>query len=76
MSTETEPRIAQGTLHDAGELTVIADGQRIHHRAALVVTFDNLTALQRAVHAGLCTYQPRQDLPECAAHLADNGGAR
>ncbi|RFA31317.1 hypothetical protein CAI21_01425 [Alkalilimnicola ehrlichii] len=62
--------LPQGTLHDAGELTVVTqDGERVHHRAALVLVFDSTNALQRAIDAHRCSYRVRRDMPEAQLHL-------
>lgn len=58
-----------GTLHDAGELIVITpDGERIHHRAAMVLVFDSAENLQRAISTQRCAYQIRRDIPEEQLH--------
>lgn len=58
-----------GTLHDAGELIVITpDGERIHHRAAMVLVFDTAENLQRAINTQRCAYQIRRDIPEEQLH--------
>lgn len=61
--------LPEGALHDAGGLTVITDdGERTHHRAALVLVFDSPASLQRAIDAQWCAYQARRDIPEAQLH--------
>ncbi len=61
----------EGVLHDAGELTVItSDGERTHHRAALVLVFENVHELQRAINVMRCRYRPRPGIPEEQLHPA------
>lgn len=63
------PILPLGTLHDAGELIVITmDGERTHHRAALVVVFETAAELQQAINAHRCAYQIRRDIPEEQLH--------
>lgn len=67
--SETYDRLPEGILHDVGELTVVTeDGDRIHHRAAMVLVFDSPSALQRAIDAHRCAYRIRRDLPEERLH--------
>lgn len=72
-----KPGVPEGTLHDAGELTVVTpDGERAHHRAAMVLVFDSPAALQRAIDMQWCAYQARRDIPEEQLHpelLAKHG---
>lgn len=56
------------TLHDAGELIVVTDQDRTHHRAALVLVFKSPSDLQRAIQAGHCAYQVSRDLHEERLH--------
>lgn len=60
-----------GTLHDAGELIVVTpDGERTHHRAAMLVVFETAGELQKAINAHRCAYQIRRDIPEEQLHPA------
>lgn len=60
----TNAALPEGTLHDAGELTVLTeDGERTRHRAAMVLVFDSPAALRRAIDARRCAYHARRDLP-------------
>lgn len=69
MSNTNERALPEGTLHDVGELTVVTqDGDRVHHRAAMVLVFDSPSALQRAIDAHRCAYRIRRDLPEERLH--------
>jgi hypothetical protein len=64
-----KPGVPEGTLHDAGELTVVTpDGERAHHRAAMVVVFDSPASLQHAIDAQWCGYEARRDIPEEQLH--------
>lgn len=61
--------LPMGTLHDAGELTIITpDGERVHHRCAAVVVFESPFDLQRAINAHRCAYRIRRDIPDEQLH--------
>ena len=63
------PDHTDATLHNAGEVTVVTkDGERIHHRAAMVLVFDSPSDLQRAIDAHHCVYRARSDMPEAELH--------
>src|SRR5690625_1034714 len=58
MTSQARNTLPTGTLHDAGELIVITpDGERTHHRAAMLLVFNSLESLQRAIDTQRCTYQ-------------------
>lgn len=57
--------IPEALMHDAGELVVVTlDGERTHHRHALVLAFETPEELQRAIDRHRCAYRIRRDLPE------------
>jgi hypothetical protein len=67
--SNTNGALPEGTLHDAGEFTVVTqEGGRTHHRAAMVLVFDSPSALQRAIDAHRCAYRARRDIPEAQLH--------
>lgn len=67
--------VPAATLHDAGEVAVVTrEGGRTLHKHALVIAFDSERALQQAIDAMGCRYQPRADLPAEALHRCDGHG--